>query len=72
MPRYRKEDKKPKKIDNKFVSTTLKLGYNALNNLEGFREWCSESFFDVTKIASLDLSFNCFGDIPSVRGGICH
>lgn len=64
QPRYNKE---PKKIDGKYASLTLKIGYNALTELTGFHEWITEIFAYPKQIASLDLSFNCFANIPDVR-----
>ena len=63
QPRYTNE---PKKIDGKYASLSLKVGYNALTGLQGFSEWITEIFAFPKKLASLDLSFNCFANIPEV------
>ena len=59
-------NRKPKKIDEKYASLGLKLGYNALNDIVGIREWCDMSFAFPDKISSIDLSFNCLSTIPIV------
>lgn len=64
LPRYKKD---PKKVDGKYASLSLKIGYNALTELNGFHEWISTIFAYPKLIASLDLSFNCFANIPDVR-----
>ena len=60
VPRHNKE---PKKVDGKYASLSLKMGYNALTDLNGFHEWISSIFAYPKLIASLDLSFNCFTNI---------
>ena len=53
-------------IDGKYASLCLKLGYNALKDVPGLYKWCEFSFAYPDRIASLDLSFNCFSNIPDV------
>ena len=53
-------------IDGKFASLGFKLGYNALNNIAGIFEWCEMAFVFPKQISSIDLSFNCFTNIPNV------
>ncbi len=66
-PRFPSKLGEPKKIDGKFVSLGLKLGYNALKDIDGLNEWTNSNFVYPDKICSLDLSFNCFDTIPKVN-----
>ena len=66
MPRYDPKNGEPKKRDGKYLSQSLKLGYNALADLDGLYEWCGNNFEMPEQITSLDLSFNCFRNVPSV------
>ena len=43
----------------------MKLGYNALTEVNGLFDWCSQNF--TNEILSLDLSFNCLSNIPLVK-----
>lgn len=65
QPRYAHAE--PKKRDGKFVSLSLKLGYNALTEVNGMYDWCSLNFLKPEQLSSLDLSFNCFTIIPNVK-----
>ncbi len=67
MPRLAASSKEPKKIDGKYASLSFKVGYNALTDLKGFKEWTTEIFAFPKQLQSLDLSFNCLATIPDVR-----
>lgn len=61
----RVSNSEPKKsINGKYLSLSLKLGYNALADLTGLYEWCELNFESPENITSLDLSFNCLQHIP--------
>ena len=61
------EKKEPRKQDDgKYLSLGLKLGYNALKDINGLYDWCVFSFAFPNKISSLDISFNCLSNIPDV------
>lgn len=64
-PRYTVKQE-PKRVDGKYASLGLKLGYNALSEINGLYDWCAFTFAFPDKISSLDLSFNCFSNIPDV------
>ncbi len=66
QPRFEAKNGEPKKKEGKYLSQSLKLGYNALNELNGLYEWCEECFYKPNQITSLDLSFNCLRNIPNV------
>lgn len=65
-PRTNEKNGEPKRKDDKFLSTGLKLGYNALKDVNGLYEWCEQAFLNPENISSLDISFNCISDIPDV------
>lgn len=65
LPRY-PEKKEPKKNDGKYASLGLKLGYNALKDVNGLYDWCVFSFAFPEQIFTLDISFNCLSNIPDV------
>ena len=58
LPRYTQVE--PRKKEGKYISLSLKLGYNALTDINGLYDWCCENFLYPDQISSLDLSFNCF------------
>lgn len=67
QPRYTNDAKEPPRKEGKYVSLGLKLGYNALTDLNGLFTWVEHIFAFPKQLASLDLSFNCLTDIPSVK-----
>lgn len=64
QPRYQGEKNKPKTQNDKYVSLSLKLGYNALTEVTGIYEWASDIFLQPELLSSLDISFNCLSHIP--------
>ena len=65
VPRLPTGHSEPKNIDDKFASLGLKLGYNALKEIDGLFDWCTTAFAHPKQLSILDLSFNCLGNIPN-------
>jgi hypothetical protein len=57
---------KPKLKNGKFVSQSLKLSYNAFQDIDGLYDWVEQNFDQPEQITSLDLSFNCLTNVPAV------
>ena len=72
QPRFTDKKSEPKRRDGKYISLSLKLGYNALTDINGLYDWCSLNFLKPNEISSIDLSFNCFSNIPMVFEFFLH
>ena len=65
-PRFPSTQGEPKKQDGKFISLGVKLGYNALKDIDGLYAWSSSAFAFPQNLSLIDLSFNCLNNISVV------